>query len=223
MSDTGGLEVRDLEVRFAQSHGQAVAAARVAALDVPLGCLLGLAGPSGSGKTTLLHALAGLLRPQSGQVRWDGLDLAGLPEAARDRWRRQALGFIFQDFHLIPELSARDNVRLPGWFGGARRDPAAADRLLARMGINDPRRRAGVMSRGEQQRVAIARAMLGRPRVVLADEPTASLDAATGAEIADLLVASVRERGATLILVSHDPAILARMDVVRHMEKGVLA
>ena len=79
------------------------------------------------------------------------------------------------------------------------------------------------MSRGEQQRVAIARAMLGRPRVVLADEPTASLDAATGAEIADLLVASVRERGATLILVSHDPAILARMDVVRHMEKGVLA
>ena len=215
---TQGLTVRSLEVRFAQHT-----AARVAALNVPPGRLLGLAGPSGSGKTTLLHALAGLLRPHSGQIVWNGLDLATLPEPARDRWRRQTLGFIFQDFHLIPELSARDNVRLPGWFGGTRRDPAAADGLLAQMGIADPKRRAAVMSRGEQQRVAIARAMLGQPQVVLADEPTASLDAATGAEVMDLLLAAVRARGATLILVSHDPAVLARLDVVRHMDKGVLA
>jgi len=222
MPEADGLIVRDLEIRFAQSHGEAVTATQVAALDVPQGRLLGLSGPSGSGKTTLLHAFAGLLRPQAGSVCWDGIDLATLPEAARDRWRRQMLGFIFQEFHLIPELSARDNVRLPGWFGANRRDAAAADRLLASMGITDPRRRTAVMSRGEQQRVAIARAMLGQPRVVLADEPTASLDAATASDVADLLVSAVRERGATLVLVSHDPAILARMDEVRPMAKGVL-
>jgi putative ABC transport system ATP-binding protein len=200
-------------------------AARADRLEVAPRTLLGISGPSGSGKTTLLHVLAGLLTPSSGQVRWGEDDLVMLGEGARDRWRRGHVGLVFQDFHLIPELSARDNVLLPLWFGGWRAGAdmiGRATALLTQVGLPDPQRRAAVLSRGEQQRVAIARALLGRPAILLADEPTASLDAETGAVVANLLTQAARETGATLIVVSHDPSLLARMDLVRRMEKGVL-
>ena len=184
---------------------------------------LGISGPSGSGKTTLLHVIAGLLRPNQGRVRWGDNDLATMGEGARDAWRRRHVGFVFQDFHLIPELDARANVRLPAGFGTGRAVAAAqADAMLLSMGVPDPRRRAAKLSRGEQQRVAIARALIGAPSVILADEPTASLDGDTGGVVADLLIHSAERSGATLIVVSHDPALLARMQVHWRMAAGML-
>ncbi len=200
-------------------------ALEVPELAVPAGSLCGIAGPSGSGKTTLLHLAGGLLVPGRGSVRWGDVDLATLTPGARDGWRRRRAGFVFQDFCLVPELSARDNVLLPQWFTAwsARGQAAAADALLAELGVRTPGKRAGLLSRGEQQRVAIARAVFADPAILLADEPTASLDAATAAGVADLLVAHARSRGATLLVVSHDPALLDRMDRVVRLERGQLA
>jgi putative ABC transport system ATP-binding protein len=214
-----------VRVVFAQGRASSVVAVDAGHLAVEQGTLLGISGPSGSGKTTLLHVLAGLQTPTMGRVRWGADELVGMSEKARDSWRRQHVGFVFQDFHLVPELTARENVLLPLWFArwavGADAF-ARATALLQQVGVPDPDRRASVLSRGEQQRVAIARALLCGPRLILADEPTASLDAETGAVVADLLVRSAKAAGATLILVSHDPAMLARMQVVRRMDKGVL-
>ncbi len=219
----GALTLSDVRVTFGPG-GAPVLAVDAPRLSVAQGDLLGISGPSGSGKTTLLHALAGLLLPAHGTITWGDATLTAMGENARDRWRRQHVGFVFQDFHLVPELSALDNVLLTRWFGHWSAGRSATERalgLLADVGV-PPGRRAGVLSRGEQQRVAIARALLAKPHLILADEPTASLDAETGAVVADLLVRSARETGATLILVSHDPAMLARMALVRRMDKGVL-
>lgn len=217
------LELTQVRVAFTQRGAPAVIAATADHLVAPSGSHLGISGPSGSGKTTLLHVIAGLLRPTRGRVCCDGDDLATMGEGARDAWRRRHVGFVFQDFHLIPELDAQTNVLLPTGFGEGRTiTKQQADEMLERMGIADPRRRAAKLSRGEQQRVAIARALLGAPSIILADEPTASLDGETGRVVADLLVKSAERLGATLIVVSHDPALLARMQTTRRMEAGVL-
>jgi ABC-type lipoprotein export system ATPase subunit len=225
VSDQGALTLSGVRVVFAQGRGGSVVAVDAGHLAVDQGTLMGISGPSGSGKTTLLHVLAGLQTPTEGRVRWGAQELVGMSEDSRDAWRRQHVGFVFQDFHLVPELTARENVLLPLWFArwsvGANAF-ARATALLEEVGVPDPDRRASVLSRGEQQRVAIARALLPGPRLILADEPTASLDAETGAVVADLLVRSAKAAGATLILVSHDPAMLARVQVVRRMDKGVL-
>lgn len=186
-------------------------------LEVAPGALLGVAGPSGAGKSTLLHLVAGLIGPSAGAVSWGGLRLDAMGEGARDRWRRHTVGFVFQDFHLVDELSILENVLLPARFEGFRVAAATrrrAGELIDRMGLADPDRRASVLSRGERQRVAVARALIGRPSLLLADEPTASLDADNGAAIADLLVATARESGATLIVAAHDARLLARLDRV---------
>lgn len=221
--DHGALTLSNLHVTFGPATAP-VLAVDAPSLSVAQGEMLGISGPSGSGKTTLLHALAGLLQPAHGTITWGDATLTAMSETSRDRWRREHVGFVFQDFHLVPELSALDNVLLTRWFGHwSAGDDATrrATELLAQVGV-PPARRAAVLSRGEQQRVAIARALLSQPRLLLADEPTASLDGETGAIVADLLVQSARETGATLILVSHDPAMLARMAAVRRMHKGVL-
>ncbi|WP_082766955.1 ABC transporter ATP-binding protein [Bosea sp. PAMC 26642] len=184
-------------------------------LTVPAGTHIGLRGPSGSGKTSLLHLIAGLIVPGTGTVAWGETVLSALPAGARDRWRLATLGFVFQDFHLIPELDILANITLPATFsswrvGREEREQAAA--VAARMGLTDLRRRTGVLSRGEQQRVAIARAVCRRPALILADEPTASLDAAHADEVGALLVDAAREAGATLICATHDAALLARME-----------
>ena len=217
------LCLSDLRVVFPQRDAPAVVAASADHLHVAAGQHLGIGGPSGSGKTTLLHVLAGLLTPTRGAVRWGDDDLALMAEGARDAWRRRHLGFIFQEFHLIPELDARANVLLPGGFGPGRHATIPqADDLLRSMGIVDPGRRAATLSRGEQQRVAIARALLAAPSVILADEPTASLDAETGRRVIDLLLASAERLGATLIVVTHDPVLLARLSSTCRMEAGRL-
>ena len=196
----------------------------IPALALEPGQLTALSGPSGSGKSTLLYLLAGLLVPDRGRIVWGEDDLARMSESQRDRWRRGNAGFVFQDFHLIEELSPLDNVLAPAWFAGfsARplRDRAAA--LLDRFGVPRERRSTALLSRGEQQRVAIARALLSGPKIVFADEPTASLDAASGEEVADALSALAAEEGRTVVVASHDPAILGRAGRVLGIERGRL-
>lgn len=188
------------------------------------GRVVALTGPSGSGKSSLLYVLSGLLRADSGSVRWGEVELTGLDEAARDTWRRTHAGFVFQNFHLIEEMSPLHNVVLPAWFGRfstATLRPRAA-KLLDELGVPN-RRRAALLSRGEQQRVAIARALLLDPPVIFADEPTASLDAAAGAEVSALLSKLARQEGRTVVVASHDPDVLAQADRVLRLEHGRLA
>jgi ABC-type lipoprotein export system ATPase subunit len=186
----------------------------IPSLEVPAGATLGVSGPSGCGKSTLLHLVAGLLRPASGSVRWGATEVSALSETRRDAWRLRTIGFVCQDFHLVPELDIAANIALPASFSQwrpRREDRERAAALAARMGLPEPGRRAAVLSRGEQQRVAIARALFGRPALILADEPTASLDARHAGAVAELLLAGAAETAATLICASHDATLLARM------------
>jgi len=176
--------------------------------------MLAVTGPSGVGKSTLLHLIAGLVEPSDGRIERSGLVQAA-SDGARAAWRRDHLGYVFQDFHLIPELSLIENVVLPAGFGrDASNRRENGQRLLARFGLGDIRRRASSLSRGEQQRVAVARALAHRPPILLADEPTASLDAENAALITEALIEGAREIGALLICVSHDPLMIARFSDV---------
>lgn len=204
------LEVRDLLIAY-PGIGPVLTVPR---LSLPGGSATAVEGASGAGKSSLLHALAGVERPAQGSVRWGGDDLWTLATPARHRWRRERLGLVFQDMHLLDGLSALDNVLLPLLFDHARapaplRDRAAA--LLDRLGVGAAGRRAAVMSRGERQRVALARALLRNPAVLLADEPTASLDVHSAARVGELLLRAAAEAGATLLVATHDAALLARL------------
>ncbi len=218
------LEVQDLLVRYSDGFG-AVTALDIAQLRVPGGKLLAIAGPSGSGKSTLLYAIAGLIRPQRGRILWDDRDILAEAETARDRWRRHSIGFVFQDFHLLPELTPLQNVLLPASFEHLAIDQATRGRaaaLLDRLAVPQGRRTTAVLSRGEQQRVALARALIYDPPVVLADEPTASLDAAAGAAVTETLARLAADEGRTVIAVSHDPALIARCTARLALEHGRL-
>ncbi len=222
MSSGGALQVSDLLLRF---RGQEHALFEIPKLDVAPGSSLGVRGPSGAGKTTLFHCLAGIAAPTSGQVHWDGADICTLPAEACDRWRHRHLGLVFQDFHLIDGLSALDNVLLPAHFD--RWKPASelrhrARELLTSVGITVFDRLAALLSRGERQRVALARALLFKPSIVMADEPTASLDPDHRTQIGDLLVEMVRSQGATLIVISHDQELLSRLDRCVSLQDGRL-
>ena len=221
LSDRVPLTVQDLSIAF---PGVGVVVA-IPSFSVAAGSTVAIAGPSGTGKTSLLHALAGLERPASGSVRWGDASLWTMPDRARERWRRERLGLVFQDMHLLLGLSALDNVLLPALFDQPRATPAQRTRaaaLLDTLGIAAGRRDVAVMSRGERQRVALARALLRAPSILLADEPTASLDPATGRLVADLLVRAATERGATLIITTHDPALTERMGMRMHVSAGQL-
>jgi len=179
--------------------------------DVEAGASVAIVGASGSGKTTLLGLLAGLDRATTGEVWLDGLALSGLDEDARARLRQRLLGFVFQSFQLLPALTALENVMLPLELAAAPDAQARAQEWLDRVGLarrmtHYPKQLSG----GEQQRVAIARAFAGEPKLLLADEPTGNLDAATGAEVADLMFRLNRERATTLVLVTHDAEIAGR-------------
>jgi putative ABC transport system ATP-binding protein len=179
--------------------------------DVEAGASIAIVGASGSGKTTLLGLLAGLDRATSGDVWLDGIALSGQDEDARAALRQRLLGFVFQSFQLLPALTALENVMLPLELAGAPDAVARAREWLARVGLarrttHYPKQLSG----GEQQRVAIARAFAGEPTLLLADEPTGNLDAATGEEVADLMFRLNQERATTLVLVTHDVAIASR-------------
>jgi len=169
------------------------------------GGFLAIVGPSGSGKTTLLGLLAGLDRPAAGRVWLDGSDLAGLSEDARARLRAAKVGFVFQSFHLIPTLTARENVQVPLELRGESGAGERATELLLRVGLGDRMEHyPAQLSGGEQQRVALARAFSTRPRLLFADEPTGNLDSRTGHTIIELMLELNRELGTTLVLVTHD-------------------
>jgi putative ABC transport system ATP-binding protein len=181
-----------------------------------------IVGASGSGKTTLLGLLAGLDLPSSGQVHLAGETLSALDEEARALLRAREVGFVFQAFHLLPTLTAEENVALPLELNGEP-DPARVREVLAAVGLAErmhhyPR----TLSGGEQQRVALARAFVGRPRILFADEPTGNLDQVTGRQISDLLFRLNREHGTTLVLVTHDPALAGRCQRVLRLVEGRL-
>jgi putative ABC transport system ATP-binding protein len=216
------LEIHDLQVHYSTGP-EAVTALEIERLSVPSGSLLAVTGPSGSGKSTFLYAIGGLLRPRRGQILWDGGDLLAQSESARDRWRRHTVGFVFQDFHLLPELTPLQNVLLPASFeafsaGGSIRQRAIA--LLDRFSVPQARRSTAVLSRGEQQRVALARALLFDPPVILADEPTASLDAAAGTVVIDILAQMSLAEGRSVIAISHDHDLVERFSRRIALEHG---
>lgn len=214
------LAVTDLDLRGLDGRPLA----SLTRLNVTAGTSLAIRGPSGAGKSTLLHAFSGLVRPAGGQVLWGDTDLASLSDSARTRFRRENVGLIFQDFLLFEELGALDNAALSAAFAprtarAALRDRAAnwLDRLgLAQTGT----RRANSFSGGERQRIAVARALSNDPAVILADEPTASLDRATADRLIDDLVALSQDSGRTLIAVTHDEALASRLDRVLTMADG---
>jgi putative ABC transport system ATP-binding protein len=217
------LELRNL-TRAYELGGERAGVFNVS-LEVPKGCLAVLAGPSGSGKTTLLQ-LAGLLDvPDEGEVRLDGEAVSTLPEKARCDLRLRKLGFVFQAFNLVPVLSALENVMLPLQLQGVTDDEARrrAGSALDRVGLADRRHhRPDQLSGGQQQRAAIARALAPDPLLVLADEPTASLDHAHGGPLMDLMAELAQERGVTFLVASHDPSVIARAHRVFRLADGRL-
>jgi putative ABC transport system ATP-binding protein len=192
-------------------------------LEVRRGETLGLVGPSGSGKSSLLMLMGGLERASSGQVRALGHDLTAMNEDALARFRRDHMGVVFQSFHLIPTMTALENVATPLELAGVRDAFARAEEELRQVGLG-PRtgHYPSQMSGGEQQRVALARAAVSRPAILLADEPTGNLDGATGQAIMDLLFGLRDRHGATLVLVTHAPELAERCDRIVRLRDGVV-
>jgi putative ABC transport system ATP-binding protein len=204
------IEARELVKSFGETP-----ALRGASLGVQRGEIVAVMGPSGSGKSTLLHCLAGILVPQEGEVWFDGQRLDTQSDDQRSELRRHRFGFVFQSGQLVPELTAEENVALPLLLSGSRRGPAmtAARDWFGTLGLDGlERRRSGELSGGQAQRVALARGLVGGPEVLFADEPTGSLDSVSGELVMDLLSASAREHGTTVILVTHDARVAAYAD-----------
>jgi putative ABC transport system ATP-binding protein len=186
------------------------------------GGFLAIVGPSGSGKTTLLGLLAGLDRPTRGRVVLGGQDLSELDEDERSLLRGEKVGFVFQSFHLIPTLTARENVQVPLELRGEEAEQRAEE-LLERVGLaGRGHHYPAQLSGGEQQRVAVARAFSHRPAILFADEPTGNLDAATGATVIDLMVELNRELATTLVLVTHDPDLASRARRILRLRDGAV-
>ena len=190
-------------------------------LRIDAGRVVAITGPSGSGKSTLLGLIAGLDAPSTGRVVIDGTDITALSEDALARFRGAHIGFVFQFFHLLPSLTAWENVRVPLEIAGVSGASARADALLDEVGLS-PRRHhyPSQLSGGEQQRVAIARALANDPPILLADEPTGNLDSATGRQVIDRLIDVNRRRGTTVVLVTHDAELAALAEVTVALRDG---
>jgi putative ABC transport system ATP-binding protein len=218
------LRVRGL-YKFQRERSREVAILKDISFDLPQGRFLAIMGPSGSGKTTLLHLLGGLETPSAGAVEIEGQDLAGLGERKRALLRRESVGFVFQFFHLVPNLSVRENVALPlrirGQSGSAVSERVEA--LLAQFGLGaQAELLPAQLSGGEMQRVGVARAVIGEPKLLLADEPTGNLATGQGEEVLRWLQRLHRERGQTIVLVTHNPRDAAYADEVRFLVDGAL-
>ncbi|QKK21859.1 ABC transporter ATP-binding protein [Rhizobium hidalgonense] len=205
------LTIENLSVTFPGLSSPALA---IGHLSIDAGSRVAITGASGSGKSTFVNIIAGLERTRHGCVRWNNENIVGFPESRRDRFRAANIGLVMQEFHLFPGLSALENVLLPARLAGA----ASADvierahALLSTVGLSRPGQKIETMSRGEMQRVAIGRALLRKPGVIIADEPTASLDAESGEAVGDLILDLAVAEGSTLIVVSHDQRLAGRLD-----------
>ncbi len=215
------IEAVDVRKMF-QSGSEVVEALRGVTFRVPTGSCTFIVGPSGSGKSTLLYLLGALDTPTSGTIRVSGQDITAMTEAQRDDYRRNRVGFVYQSFNLISNLSALNNVLLPYIPIGVTPElRQRATDLLKEVGLGHRMNlRPRQMSGGEQQRVAIARALIKDPAVIFADEPTGNLDSGSGTAIMDLLGELHRVRGVTVVLVTHDPAIAAPAERVFHLQDG---
>jgi putative ABC transport system ATP-binding protein len=217
------VEASDVQLSFGQTP-----ALRGATVAVRAGEILAVMGPSGSGKSTLLHCLAGILVPDAGQVHFAGRRIDTLAETERSALRRDRFGFVFQFGQLVPELTAEENVALPLLLGGVRRTEALAQARgwFERLDLGGlQQRRSGELSGGQAPRVALARGLVAQPEVLFADEPTGSLDSLTGEQVMELMVAAARERGTTVILVTHEARVAAYADrevIVRDGKVGSL-
>jgi putative ABC transport system ATP-binding protein len=214
------ISIAGLGMRFA-SGGRAVAVLSDVSLEIPARQFVAVAGPSGSGKSTLLGLIAGLDRPTAGSITVGGVEITRLSEDALARFRLDTIGYIFQSFHLVPTLTAAENVAVPLELADERDALARARDLLGELGLGDRADHYPVqLSGGEQQRVAVARAVARRPPLLLADEPTGNLDSATGKQIIELIVGLNRTLGSTLVLVTHDPALAAHADRLVTLRDG---
>ena len=214
------IEIAGVGMRFTSGDRSVDVLADVT-LEIPARQFVAIAGPSGSGKSTLLGLIAGLDRPSSGRIRVADAEVTALGEDALARFRLDTIGYIFQSFHLIPTLTALENVAVPLELAGEPDALARARALLGEVGLADRAEHYPVqLSGGEQQRVAVARAVARRPPVLLADEPTGNLDSATGKQIIELILGLNRTLGSTLVLVTHDPALAAHADRLITLRDG---
>jgi ABC-type lipoprotein export system ATPase subunit len=219
------LAFRNVTKTYARKEGEPLAALRHVTFEVPRGRSVAIVGRSGSGKSTLLHLAAGIEWPSEGEVQLLGRNLAGMGERERTLHRRRIVGLIFQFFHLLPHLSVLDNVLLPAWIASdpADRSEARARELLARVGMEDrARENVRKLSGGEMQRVALCRALLREPKLLLADEPTGSLDDENGRHVMEQLLALAAQESSALVYVTHSRDLAAMADQIWSLHSGVL-
>jgi len=214
------IAVRNLTMRLT-AGGHGITILDGVTLQIPEKQMVAIVGPSGSGKSTLLGLIAGLDKPTSGSIKLGGIEITTMPESQMARYRRQKIGYIFQSFHLIPTLTALENVAVPLELNGDLDTNKRAAELLAAVGLQDRQSHYPVqLSGGEQQRVAVARAFACRPPILLADEPTGNLDSATGRQVIDLLLSLNRDHGSTLVLVTHDPDLASCAERIISLRDG---
>ncbi len=214
------LQLIDIKKSFPEPNGSVLPILNIPKFDVGEGEEMVLVGRSGCGKTTLLHTIAGISRPDSGNVRVDGWEITLLPESECDRFRAERIGYVFQTFNLLPGFTAVENILLAMRFSGRRASSERAMYLLERVGLAERvTHRPPQMSVGEQQRVAVARALANQPKLVLADEPTANIDTGHQQQVLDLLRDSCREENVALIVVSHTPEVANQFDRIDNLQE----
>ena len=214
------LSARQIHKVYSTASGD-VPALNGITCDFEEGMFYAIIGRSGSGKSTLLHILGGLDRPTSGEVLVDGKDICAMNDEQMAIFRRRHMGFVFQQFNLLEEYNVKNNILMPLKLDGRKADPAFYEEVIATLGLKEKVRKfPSELSGGEQQRVSIARSILAKPRLIIADEPTGNLDKKTGEEVLELLTTCATKFGQTLIVVTHDPEIARKADVVICIEDG---
>jgi putative ABC transport system ATP-binding protein len=214
------LEIREIKKSFSNPDGSQLHVLDVEEFHAAAGEQIVIVGHSGCGKTTLLHVIAGISRPDSGRVLIDGWDTTVLSEADRDQFRAAKIGYVFQTFNLLSAFSALENVMIGMTFADGKADRERAQMLLDRVGLSHRlTHKPSQLSVGEQQRVAVARAMANRPKVLLADEPTANIDSGNQQQVIDMLRGSCEEEKVALLLVTHSPEVAKQFDRVERLEE----
>lgn len=213
------LHLRNVRKSFVEPDGTKLPILEVAHFQLAAGEQVALVGRSGSGKTTLLHIIAGITRADSGEVLIDGTDITRLSEPGRDRFRADKIGYVFQTFNLLDGFSALENVLLGMTFSGRKADPARARQLLEQVGLSHRlSHKPTMLSVGEQQRVAVARSLANRPKLLLADEPTANVDAKHQQQIVDMIRQCCRDQQVALLMVTHADQVAGQFERVEHLE-----